>query len=83
MEGEWGNSGHSTRDVGRGGLWQDVVEENGTNMGQSGRKMGRNTHESHTCVWGTVRGGPEGGTPGWSGVGPDPPLPTLLAPGMY
>ena len=37
--GDWGNSGHSTRDVGRGGLWRDVVEENG-------RKMGQNTHFS-------------------------------------
>ena len=31
--GGWGNSGHSTRDVGCGGLWRDVVEENGMKMG--------------------------------------------------
>ena len=34
MGGRWENSGHSTRDVGCGGLWRDVVEENGTKMGQ-------------------------------------------------
>ena len=32
--GKWGNSGHSTRDVGRGGLWRDVVDEKGTKMGE-------------------------------------------------
>ena len=31
--GGWGNSGHSTWDVGCGGLWRDVVEENGMKMG--------------------------------------------------
>ena len=34
MGGKWGNSGHSTRDVGCGGLWWDVVAENGTKMGE-------------------------------------------------
>ena len=29
-----GEMGHSTRDGGCGGLWQDVVEENGTKMEQ-------------------------------------------------
>ena len=28
--GVWGNSRHSTQDVGCGGLWWDVVEESGT-----------------------------------------------------
>ena len=31
---EMGNSEYSTWDVGCGGLWRDVVEENGTNMSQ-------------------------------------------------
>ena len=34
---EGGDSGHSTQDEGCGGLWRDLVEENG-------REMGRNTH---------------------------------------
>ena len=29
----WGISRHGTRDVGCGGLWRDVVEENGRKMG--------------------------------------------------
>ena len=33
---KWGNSGHSTRDVGCGGLWQ--VEENGTKVGEKMRE---------------------------------------------
>ena len=33
-----GDSGHSTRDVGYGGLWRDLVEENGTKMGENIRK---------------------------------------------
>ena len=31
--GKWGNGGHSTRGVGCGGLWRDVVEENGAKNG--------------------------------------------------
>ena len=38
--GEWENSGNSTRDMGCGRMWQDVVEENGT-------KMGEKTHFPH------------------------------------
>ena len=38
MGGKWGNSGHSTGDVGCEGLWRDVVEENGTKMGENGTK---------------------------------------------
>ena len=41
---EWGNSGHTTQDVGCGGLWPDVVEEKGTKMGGKWEKNGRNTH---------------------------------------
>ena len=33
MWGKWGNSGHSTWNVGCGGLWRDVIEENRTKMG--------------------------------------------------
>ena len=29
-----GDSGHNTQDVVCGGLWRDVVEENGTKMGE-------------------------------------------------
>ena len=38
--GGWGNSGHSTQDVGCGGLWRDVVRENRRKMGQFEKKMG-------------------------------------------
>ena len=31
--GEWGNSGHRTWDAGCGGLWRDMAQENGTEMG--------------------------------------------------
>ena len=41
--GKWGNSGHSTQDAGRGGMWRDLVEENGREMGET---MGQNTHFS-------------------------------------
>ena len=34
MGGKWGNRGHSTQDVGCGGLWRDVVEENGRKLEQ-------------------------------------------------
>ena len=47
MGGKRGSSWHSTQDVGYGGLWRDVVEENGPNgrkMGVNGRKKGQNTH---------------------------------------
>ena len=30
----WGNIGHSTQDVGCGGLWRDVVEGTGRKMGE-------------------------------------------------
>ena len=51
--GEWGNSGHSTRDVGCGGLWRDVPEENWTTIEKNGRKMGENTHcsQSHFPIF--------------------------------
>ena len=39
MGGEWG-SGHSTRDVGCGGLWWDVLEENGTQLGEKWEEIG-------------------------------------------
>ena len=32
--GGWGNSSHSTRDMGCGGLWQEVVERNGRKTGE-------------------------------------------------
>ena len=44
---KWGSSGiaHRTWVVeGCGGMWWDVVEKNGTKMGENGRKMGRNTY---------------------------------------
>ena len=37
---KWGNSGHSTRDVGCGGLWRDVVEENRAIMREKWEKNG-------------------------------------------
>ena len=33
--GGWENGGHSTRDVGCGGLWRGVVQENGRKMGET------------------------------------------------
>ena len=39
-EGGWENSGRSTWDVGCGGLWQDVVVENGRKMGEKWEKSG-------------------------------------------
>ena len=37
---KWGNSGHSTQDVGWGGLWRHVVEETETKMGERWEKNG-------------------------------------------
>ena len=39
--GKWGYSGHSTRDVGCGGLWRDAIEENRAKMEKTGRKWER------------------------------------------
>ena len=40
MREKWGSSGHSTWNVGCGGLWRDVVEENGIKMGEKWKENG-------------------------------------------
>ena len=45
--GKCGNSGHSKKDVGCGGLGRDVVEENGRKLGGKWGKKGKKISPSH------------------------------------